>query len=321
MKYAFGLVALVLAAALVFWIGSGGVFERKPAAHKRPVVAGKPAMAPLTSHKDHLPIARSVNTRDVTSEMRVSREPSARGLKPLSLPEPPWGEKLHELTQKAKDNPRVAFELARMLFKCARTPATTQQYKKALLDLREYHHFHGYYVDNVVPHVELLKDRFEACKGITRDIRLRYQHWLTKAAENGSVFAQVRYGNFPLPKGLENPAVPPSAYLSQKGIEKYRHRALQYLDMAVAQGNADGMFWRGQAALAGVITSKNVFDAYAYIYAANIVFKRNGIDRDLDALLGRIKRKIRPRKVAKARKKGKTLLNSSKCCSYLKTDS
>lgn len=258
-----------------------------------------------------IPLDADAATSSPNIDGATSKIHFARGLKLMPLPAPPWAEKIDGMSTEAKNNPEVAFKLARLLLICAKTPTTTKQYKKTLSDLLEYHLIDGNYVDDNASQVARLKSHFAACRGIPDQVRLSYHRWLTNAAENGNVFAQVRYGTFPVPEQLK------SQDISAKEIKDYRSRALHYLDMAVAQGNADAMFWRGQAALAGIIAPKDPLDAYAYISAANVVFSSNDIDRDLDGLLNKLKKKILPRKLPQAEQKSDSLLHSAHCCTYL----
>jgi len=91
-----------------------------------------------------------------------------------------------------------ALELAGSLIECAEAPANTEGLDKQLMDLYQTRRVTGYagQVQDLDAEAEKIRDRYEFCRGISREQIKEAYSYLRVSAENGNIEAAVRLNNY-----------------------------------------------------------------------------------------------------------------------------
>jgi TPR repeat protein len=111
---------------------------------------------------------------------------------------------------------------------------------------------------------ERIERSLEQCSDIGTDAGLLSKEWLSIAAEQGSIEAQLIYAMSPeetlgtTEDMLRNPAK----------TESYRNNAVRYLQEAASQGSLDAVAALGRAYDAGIIIERSPIQSHAYQLAA-----------------------------------------------------
>ncbi|NUO75587.1 MAG: sel1 repeat family protein [Lysobacter sp.] len=128
-------------------------------------------------------------------------------------------------------------------------------------------------------------------------------YWLERAADGGSLVAQLMYG-------IDSASVVGTRtdmLRSPENIIRYKRKAIVYMERAAATGNVDALMSLGQTYENGVLVPEDSMRAYSYFYAAgmfNPAFTRNFLER----LGGKLTRE----QVELAKQRGTGIFND--CC-------
>lgn len=304
------LLPLVLIAVVWSWFGhnqqdGGGVDAVKPApAFPGAGVAQESATVPAPEPENRVVDARTTSGVTVSLIRRPRIDPPAA----------PYGPQYEALLQAAAGGqPDAQYRLGLMLYACRDVPPDDAALAHKLSHLYQTRRIDGWDVDDPAQEERSLRQSFADCRDVPAQARLDYRKWLVQAANQGLVEAQVNL-MFHLPKADYCQYIEDCTPEQARMMEGLREEARQYVSRARDAGSVEALRTMGGWALNEEMGTIDEIEAYAYFSAYDQVQQAQHLERELGAMLERLRTKLRPVDLDEAERRAAELLSNPDCC-------
>lgn len=193
------------------------------------------------------------------NEVTVSPEvtPSLPSIRSRAMTAPPGNSiSLDALINKAKNDPKLAYDVSLMLMNCRRFAKAYD----AAADVNESSRPGA--AEKMLDQADAARER---CAGITQHQLDEYRYLIEISAEGGNVAAQLNYTDI-----LAETILSPASIANPSAIEKYKRKSIEYLSKAAMAGEPTALMKLSTAYEDGILVGKNRGVAYKYAYAYSL---------------------------------------------------
>lgn len=185
----------------------------------------------------------------------VTAQPSNRW---IDISSKNLAEDFAELERTAKNDPALAYVLAKGLFECRILDQTIDAAKL----LNEDSAINAEAKHEMATSIETRADR---CGDLTDEQIDAYADMLDFAAASGIVRAQLEYSDL-----VAVTLLSPKVIADPRKIDQYKAKSMKYYNLAALSGERDALLKLALAHSDGIVTPKDPFSAYKYMYTYSL---------------------------------------------------
>ncbi len=200
------------------------------------------------------------------------------------------------LEKTAKHDPALAYVLAKDLFECRRLHQNIDAAKLLNEDNA---------INDEAKHemTRSIESRADRCGDLTNEQIDAYADMLDFAAASGIVRAQLEYSDL-----VAESLLSPKVIADPKKIDAYKTKSMKYYNLAALSGERDALLKLALAHSDGILTQKDPFSAYKYMYAHSLSTHSSRTQ----LLLQQLQKGLNPEQIEEATKQATAL--HKRCC-------
>jgi hypothetical protein len=304
-------VATILAALVLWWWQHSSTSSALDA---QPEASGATVSTASVEHdKPSVTTIQQEITAKAQAVQPTSTEPMQGGYEiwhsePEVLPNQPIISYLDDLNAAiAEGDGDAAFHLFQASRRCFGAPPTRGDLEQVAVNIQ---------YDEALSSVEqqqniqTLYELYDYCEGFEK-INLRSpkaRELIIQAARAGNLHAQLEFATYAAPRPRPGEALDLAMIRQSEAITEYKRESMQYLHQVANAGIPDALGRLGSAYWDGVLTAQDPVQAYAYLYAADLVNSNEKIPQVLNDIAATLDQQSLQRAIAQ----GERVANQ--CC-------